>query len=161
MAGKLPIMWFESAMASILLVAHAPLASAMLAVARHAYADCGSTVRAVDVSPELGLEQTTALLTAALQGLPGPEVLVLVDAFGATPCNAALASADGVHARVVTGMNVPMLWRTLCYAHLPLHELVARAVDGARQGVMQVATPRRQNQPNRPPSDDPDANPDQ
>ncbi len=148
-------------MASVLLVAHAPLASAMLAVARHAYADCGSTVTAVDVPAELGLEATTTLLTTALQALPGPEVLVLVDAFGATPCNAALAAADGVRARVVTGMNVPMLWRTLCYAHLPLGELVTRAVDGARQGVMQVTTPRRQNQPNPPPCDDPDANSDQ
>ncbi len=148
-------------MASILLVAHAPLASAMLAVARHAYADCGSTVKAVDVPAEFGLDETTALLTAALQALPDADVLVLVDAFGATPCNAALAAADGVRSRVVTGLNVPMLWRTLCYAHLPLGELVTRAVDGARQGVMQLATPRRQNQPNRPPSDDPDANPDQ
>jgi PTS system ascorbate-specific IIA component len=151
----------EHTMASILLVAHAPLASAMLAVARHAYADCGSTVKAVDVPAEFGLDETTALLTAALQALPDADVLVLVDAFGATPCNAALAAADGVRSRVVTGLNVPMLWRTLCYAHLPLGELVTRAVDGARQGVMQLATPRRQNQPNRPPSDDPDANPDQ
>jgi mannose PTS system EIIA component len=151
-------------MAVILLVAHAPLASAMLAVARHAYADCGSIVRAIDVPADMGLEQTTAQLTAVLHDLqrtPDDEVLVLVDAFGATPCNAALAAADGVRVRIVTGMNVPMLWRTLCYAHLPLSELLTRAVDGARQGVMQVATPRRQNQPNRPPSDDPDANPDQ
>ncbi len=148
-------------MASVLLVAHAPLASAMLDVARHAYADCGGSVRAVDVPADLGLEGTSALVASALGELPGPEVLVLVDAFGATPCNAALAVADGVRARVVTGMNVPMLWRTLCYAHLPLGELVVRAADGARQGVMQVAAPRRQNQPNPPPSDDPDAHPDQ
>jgi PTS system mannose-specific IIA component len=33
---------------------------------------------------------------------------------------------------------VPMLWRTLCYADLPLAELVARAVDGGTQGVMHV-----------------------
>ncbi len=68
---------------------------------------------------------------------------------------------DGVLSRVVAGVNVPMLWRTLCYAHLPLAELVTRAVDGARQGVMQVAVPRRQNQANRPPTDDPVSNPDQ
>ncbi len=151
----------ERIMAAVLLVAHAPLASALLAVARHAYAECSSTVTAVDVPAELGLEEATALLSATLQALPGEEVLVLVDAFGATPCNAALAAADGVRSRVVTGLNVPMLWRTLCYAHLPLGELLTRAVDGARQGVMQLATPRRQNQPNRPPSDDPDANSDQ
>ena len=74
------------------------------------------------------------------------EVLVLADVFGATPCNAALAVADGVRTRVVTGVNVPMLWRTLGYAQLPLDELVARAVVGAAHGVMQVSVPRRQNQ---------------
>lgn len=148
-------------MASILLVAHAPLASALQAVARHAYSECSQTLAAVDVEPSADLEQAQEQIAAALAALPGDEVLILVDAFGATPCNAALAVADGVRARVVVGANVPMLWRTLCYAHLSLSDLVARAVDGARQGIMQVAAPRRQNQPNRPPSDDPDANTDQ
>lgn len=148
-------------MPSILLVAHAPLATALLAVARHAYADCSRDVAAVDVPAGAGLEQATALVQSALQALPGPDVLVLVDAFGATPNNAALAAVDGIHARVVTGINVPMVWRSLCYAHLPLGELVTRAVDGGRQGIMQAASPRRQNQPNRPASDDPDQHQDQ
>ncbi len=148
-------------MPSILLVAHAPLATALLAVARHAYADCSRDVAAVDVPAAAGLEEATLMVQAALRSLPEPEVLVLADAFGATPCNAALAAVDGIHARVVTGINVPMVWRSLCYAHLPLGELVTRAVDGGRQGIMQVASPRRQNQPNRPSSDDPDQHQDQ
>jgi mannose PTS system EIIA component len=148
-------------MTSILLVAHEPLATALLAVARHAYADCSGQVAAVDVPASDSIEQAASRIEDTLKGLPGAEVLVLTDAFGATPCNAALNVTDGVHARVVAGVNVPMLWRTLCYAHLSLAELVTRASDGGRQGIMQVATPRRQNQPNRPLSDDPDANPDQ
>lgn len=148
-------------MASILLVAHAPLASALLEVARHAYAECGCAVMPVDVPASSSLESATAQVAQALQALPKGEVLVLADAFGATPSNAALAAADGVFARVVTGVNVPMVWRVLCYGHLPLSELVTRAVDGGRQGIMQVATPRRQNQPQRPLSDDPEQHPDQ
>ncbi len=148
-------------MPSILLVAHAPLASALLAVARHAYADCNRVVAAVDVPAAANLEDATGLVKAALQQLPGAEVLVLTDAFGATPSNAALAATDGVHARVVTGINVPMVWRSLCYGHLSLGELVTRAVDGGRQGIMQVASPRRQNQSNRSATDDPDPHSDQ
>ncbi|MBA4177549.1 MAG: PTS fructose transporter subunit IIA [Leptothrix sp. (in: Bacteria)] len=149
-------------MPSILLVAHAPLASALLAVARHAYADCSRDVVAVDIPASIGLDDATALVQAGLGELPGPEVLVLTDAFGATPSNAALAVVDGVRARVVTGINVPMVWRSLCYGHLPLGELVTRAVDGGRQGIMQVASPRRQNQQTyRPASDDPDPHQDQ
>ncbi|KPF43253.1 PTS fructose transporter subunit IIA [beta proteobacterium AAP51] len=148
-------------MASILLVAHAPLATALLEVASHAYADCRRDVRAVDIPPSASLEAAAELVGQALKALPGPEVLVLADAFGATPCNAAMSVVDGVRARVVTGINVPMVWRALCYAHLPLAELLTRAADGGRQGIMQVATPRRQNQPNRLANDDPEQHSDQ
>jgi len=155
-------------MPSILLVAHAPLAASLLAVARHAYADCCAQVAAVDVASGASLEQAQSQIDAALAALPEPDVLILADAFGATPCNAALNAAadagEGRRWRVVTGVNVPMLWRTLCYGHLPLDELVTRAADGGRHGIMQVAHPRRQDQPNqpqRPTTDDPDANPDQ
>lgn len=149
-------MGVEVPMASILLVAHAPLASALLEVATHAYADCRREVLAVDVPATASLEAAAEMVSRALKALPGPEVLVLTDAFGATPCNAAMAVADGVQARVVTGVNVPMVWRALCYGHLPLAELLTRAADGGRQGIMQVASPRRQNQPNRLVTDDPE-----
>lgn len=146
-------------MASLLLVAHAPLATTLQAVACHAFADCGGQLAAVDIDASAGLEEAQQQIEAALRALPSAEVLILVDAFGATPCNAALNIADGQRWRVVAGLNVPMLWRTLCYAHLPVGDLVVRAVDGGRQGIMQVAKPRRQNQP--PPPHDPDAYSDQ
>lgn len=134
-------------MAAILLVAHAPQAAALLAVARHVYPDCSVGLAAVDIEPGAGPEEAQAQVRAALEALPEPEVLILADVFGASPCKAALAVADGTRARVVAGINVPMLWRVLCYAaQLPLDELVTRAVDGGVQGVMQVGVPRPQNQ---------------
>jgi mannose PTS system EIIA component len=152
-------------MASILIVAHAPLASTLQVVASHAYADCAGAVAAVDVHADATLALASAEVACALANLPGQEVLILTDVFGATPCNAALAASDGQQSRVVAGVNVPMLWRSLCYAKLPLAELVARATEGGAQGVMQVASPRRQNQPHRQnssaASDDPNADSDQ
>lgn len=133
-------------MASLLLVAHAPLASSLQAVAQHVYPDCINRLAAVDVEAGATLELTESRIRAAIAELPGADVLIMVDVFGATPCNAALAAADGVHSRVVAGVNVPMVWRTLCYAENALDDLVARAVSGASQGVMHVAVPRRQNQ---------------
>jgi PTS system ascorbate-specific IIA component len=145
------------AMASILVVAHAPLASSLHAVAQHVYPDCSRQLSSLDVDPGAAPEEVETRVRTALQALgaaEGAEVLVLVDVFGATPCNAALAAADGTRARVVAGVNVPMLWRTLCYSALSLDDLVARAVVGATQGVMHVAVPRRQNQANSLPNDD-------
>lgn len=141
-------------MARILIIAHAPLASSLLEVARHVFPDCGGSMAAVDIAPQLGLEEAQALVRQALSGCSGEEVLILTDVFGATPCNAALAVADGARARVVAGVNVPMLWRTLCYQDKTLEDLVGRAVAGAAQGVMHVAVPRRQNQPASAPTHD-------
>jgi PTS system ascorbate-specific IIA component len=138
----------ERSMAQIVIVAHAPLASSLQAVAQHVYPDAGQRLTAVDVPAGAGLDEVERSLREALAPMleRGDEVLLLVDVFGATPCNAALAAVDGPRARIVAGVNVPMLWRTLCYASMPLDDLMARAVAGASQGVMHVAVPRRQNQ---------------
>jgi PTS system ascorbate-specific IIA component len=77
---------------------------------------------------------------------PQGDTLILADVFGATPCNAAQRLADGVRVRVVAGVNVPMLWRTLCYAQEPVESLVERALAGASQGVLQVTPTRPQQQ---------------
>lgn len=137
-------------MPSLLIVAHAPLASSLMAVARHVYPECCRTAAAVDVAAGAGPEAVQAQIRQALSQLDSGEVLMLVDVFGASPCNAALAVADGQRTRVVAGVNVPMLWRTLCYLDQPLDDLVNRAMSGATQGVMHVAVTPRQNQPNPP-----------
>lgn len=131
-------------MAGVLLIAHAPLASALLAVARHVYPDARAA--ALDVAPDTPPAQLEAQVRLALERLRDPEVLVLTDVFGATPCNAAIRVADGPQVRVLAGVNVPMLWRALCYQKLPLAEVAERAVDGARNGVLPVSAPGPQNQ---------------
>lgn len=142
-------------MTTILIVAHAPLASALQAVARHVYSETDCAVAALDIAPELTLEAAEAAVRAAVARAGGGDTLVLADVFGATPCKAAQAVAqDNPHLRLVAGVNVPMLWRAQCYAGGTLDELVERAVGGAQSGVLPVATSRRQNQPSRPLADD-------
>lgn len=137
-------------MAGLLIIAHAPLASALKVAAGHAFPEAVASVEALDVPPqqsqELTESQARAMLARVL-ALPGRrEALIFTDVFGATPSNVAQRLADGVFVKVVTGVNVPMLWRALNYADEPLEMLVARALSGAVQGVMQVASVRPQNQ---------------
>jgi PTS system ascorbate-specific IIA component len=133
-------------MPGLLILAHAPLASALKAVAEHAFPDCAARVGALDVLPTMPVEEIESLGRAMLEQMPERDVLIFTDVFGATPCNVAQRLADGVHVKVVAGVNVPMLWRTLCYPAESLESLVARALAGATQGVMPVATARPQNQ---------------
>lgn len=131
-------------MAALLIIAHAPLASALRQVAEHAFPGCAVAVAALDVPPDASPEELQAKAASLIP--VGGDTLILTDAFGATPCNVAQRLADGVHVRVVTGVNVPMLWRTLCYASEPLDALVSRALAGATQGVMQASPTRPQQQ---------------
>ena len=133
-------------MPGLLIIAHAPLASSLKAVAEHAFPDCARQLAALDVLPELPIEEIEAQARTMLEQVRNPEALILTDVFGATPCNIAQRLADGVQVKVVAGVNVPMLWRTLCYVDESLDAVVARAISGATQGVMQVATSRPQNQ---------------
>jgi mannose PTS system EIIA component len=126
-------------MVNLLIVAHEPLAGALARVAEHAYPECSATLLALDVPAGAGADEALALVRAPLAAVVG-EVLILTDVFGATPCNAAreVARELGDRARVVAGVNVPMLWRTLCYRELGLADVLARALSGASQGVMHV-----------------------
>jgi PTS system ascorbate-specific IIA component len=140
-------------MNAILLIAHAPLANALRQCALHVFPDCGSTVMAVDVQPNLSPEETLATARIAMDQLVQPPhikgVLVLADIFGATPSNVAQKLVDGVNSRLITGVNLPMLLRAVSYRHEALDTLVSRAVVGGTQGVMQVAITAPQNQPRR------------
>ncbi|MGY0197782.1 PTS sugar transporter subunit IIA [Leptothrix sp. BB-4] len=135
-------------MARLLILAHAPLASALQAVAAHTFPELVDRIRVVDVQPGDQPEHVEVKARSLLAGGPGVdgETLVLTDVFGATPANVAQRLADGQRVRVIAGVNVPMLWRALNYAQLPLEELASRAMMGGSHGVMPIATTRPQNQ---------------
>jgi PTS system ascorbate-specific IIA component len=130
----------------ILIIAHAPLASALRAAVLHVFPDVETGVLALDVpsseSPDITREHALLLLAQ----LAMPNTLVLTDVFGATPCNIAQKVVDGVHSKLVAGVNLPMLLRTVNYRHEALDVLVARALAGGTQSIMQVAVTVPQNQ---------------
>ena len=154
-------------MAAVLIVAHAPLASALQAVAAHVYCDGQRVIEALDVGPGATPESARDEALALMARHSDAEWLVLTDVFGATPCNAAQLlndapadarpgpMADPLLVRVVTGVNVPMLWRSLCYFDESLDNLVTRAVGGGTQGIVQASPTRPQNQGVSAPSRDP------
>ena len=130
----------------IFIIAHAPLAHALRECALHVFADCADSVMVLDVQPHAAPEDTLAMARSMLQAQGEVPILVLTDVFGATPCNIAQRLVEGRDARLVTGVNLPMLLRSVCYRAEPLDALVQRAVVGGTQGVMQVAISAPQNQ---------------
>ena len=136
-------------MNSIFLIAHAPLASALRQCVLHVFPDSADDVVALDVQPNMPPDETLAQARVMLSQGRAPNTLVLTDVFGATPCNVAQKLVDGVRSKLITGVNLPMLLRTVSYRHESLDALVSRAMIGGTQGVIQVAVTAPQNQAKR------------
>lgn len=126
-------------MTRLVVVAHHPLASALQQVARHVYPDCVGALVCVDIladdDPDRAKARVLEAVAAAnaVNNQDASQTLCMVDVMGATPGRAARAALPGV--QVLAGVSVPMLWRTLCYAHEPADRLCERALEGAARGT--------------------------
>ena len=138
-------------MVGILIVAHAPLASALSTCVEHVYACAPELVRAnlraLDIVAgsefDADLERARALLHE-IEGDGG--ALVLTDAFGATPGNIAARLSVPGRVAVIAGINVPMLLRAVCSRAASLAEVTEKALAGGQQGMVQVVATPVQNQ---------------
>ena len=111
--------------------------------------ECAGEIIALDVLPDAQPEETLRQAKLALEHVTQNGLLVLTDIFGATPANVAQKVVDAHQAKLIAGVNVPMLFRAVCYRQESLDDLVARALAGGTQGVMQVAMPAPQVQTSR------------
>jgi mannose PTS system EIIA component len=148
-------------MLGFIIIAHAPLASALKAVVVHAFPECVQTLEVLDVPADMPTEDIEARVRELIGRVAQPDALMFTDVFGATPSNVAQRVADGVHVKLIAGVNVPMLFRSLRHANDTLDAVLARAMSGATQGVMQVTSSRPQNQTFKPGGNGQDPNHDQ
>ena len=68
----------------------------------------------------------------------GNGVLILTDIYGATPANIALKLLAPGRVEGVAGVNLPMLLRALNYREKDMKTLLAKAVGGGRDGVLNM-----------------------
>ncbi len=121
----------------LLLVTHGHIGDEMLEVARKVFTNTPMRTATLGINdfpnPEALLAQAQSLAGELDEG---DGVLVLSDAFGATPCNVATRLTRQGRVEVIAGLNLPMLMRVLNYATLSLAELSEKALDGGRIGVV-------------------------
>ncbi|HRK39805.1 MAG TPA: PTS fructose transporter subunit IIA [Burkholderiaceae bacterium] len=133
-------------MNGILVIAHAPLASALRLCVLHVFPDAGTAVAALDVPPNQSPEDTLQQARALAQQQGADQMLVMTDVFGATPCNVAQRLMEQVPGRLIAGISLPMLLRAVSYRHEALDMLVSRALSGGTQGILTVNVTAPQNQ---------------
>jgi PTS system ascorbate-specific IIA component len=123
----------------ILIIAHAPLANALRDCALHVFPECSAEVMAMDVPPHEAPEDTLTAARLLLAAEPQSDILVLTDVMGATPANIAQRLVSGLNSRLIAGVNLPMLLRTINYRHESMDSLIARALSSGAQCIVEVA----------------------
>lgn len=98
----------------------------------------GLEIAAVDyASPP---EEIAGLIERALKAADyGRGVLILADVYGATHTNLACRLLERGRIELVTGANLPMLLKALNYRHLPMDDLIDKALSGGGGGIVVAA----------------------
>jgi PTS system ascorbate-specific IIA component len=123
----------------ILLLTHEAMGDALIATARHILGRIPLALEAQAVPPGSDVEAALRDAAARVRRLDSGEgVLVLTDVYGATPSNVARRLTElGLDVRRVSGLNLPMLLRTLNYPEQALAELAQTAANGGRAGIVE------------------------
>ena len=124
----------------ILLVTHPGIGDALLENVSRLLGDCPPNVRSLSIPLDGEPDQLMNDALEAARALDdGNGLLILTDAFGATPSNIACELTREIEANVVSGLNLPMLIRVFNYSNDDLATLTRKAEEGGRRGI-QVST---------------------
>ena len=121
----------------LLLITHPGVGEALRLTAERVLGRLPLKVACLEVEFDAALD---AMLTEGSQALraldEGEGVLMLTDVLGASPSNLAQRLTElGTRTRRISGLNLPMLLRSLHYADLPLDKLTDAASSGGKLGV--------------------------
>jgi mannose PTS system EIIA component len=133
-------------MAGILIIAHTPIASAMLSFAEHVYGSIPDHIQAVDIPAheDAKISFERVMVAAKAVEMHG-ELLVLTDVMGATPANVASrlmsqqnSSGKKLKVQILAGLNLPMLMRAVSYKDDALDALVQKTLQGGQNGILRL-----------------------
>ena len=120
----------------LLLITHPGIGQALLATACSTLHGCPLQARCIEVPPDADTEQLLDRARQEIEAIDdGSGVLVLTDAYGATPSNIACSLLADERIRVVSGVNLPMLIRIFNYADDSLETLTGKAAEGGLRGI--------------------------
>ena len=130
----------------ILLLTHNDIGTQLLLAAKSTY---GSVPIKTEILSIDHYDQPNDLAKLANQYVKllddGKGVLILTDMFGSTPSNIAKDLCHLSKVNVVSGLNLSMLLHIFNYPNLSLNQLTTKAIEGGKDGVMQINYERKKN----------------
>ena len=123
----------------LLLLTHNDIGAQLLLAAKSTY---GSVPYRTELLSIDHYDQPTDLINLAQQYVKvldsGDGVLILTDMLGSTPSNIAKKFSQKKNVNVISGVNLSMLLNIFNYPSLNLKEITKKALEGGKDGVMQI-----------------------
>jgi PTS system mannose-specific IIA component len=122
-------------MIGLLLVAHAGVASELLAAAEMIVGKL-ELAEAVGIDKDASAVTVMASLKEAVARVSGDGAIIMTDMFGGTPSNMSISFLQEGRVEVLTGVNLPMLIRfTQERERSSVAELALKLKDSGREGI--------------------------
>jgi PTS system ascorbate-specific IIA component len=126
-------------MIALFIVAHGNLGDSLIESVRHVLGVRPPALECLDLTACEDPEQMRALTEAVIDTMDENDgVLLLTDIYGATPCNTVSRMLASSRVEAVAGVNLPMVLKALNYRQLPLHEVALKAIEGGRDGIVDI-----------------------
>ena len=128
----------------LLLLTHNDIGSQLLLAAKSTY---GSIPLRTELLSIDHYDKPTDIINLAKQYVKvldsGKGVLILTDMIGSTPSNIAKEFSCYKNVKIVSGVNLSMLLNIFNYPDLNLNNLMIKALEGGRDGVLEIKDERK------------------
>ncbi|MFH1715587.1 MAG: PTS sugar transporter subunit IIA [Elusimicrobiota bacterium] len=126
-------------MIGVILVTHRGLSESLLDTAEHIVGK-KEYIQAVGIYPGEGLDTLNKKIQEIIGKWKEVEgVLILVDMFGGTPCNASLKFLNCDEVEVVSGVNLAMVLTAITQRNnCDLKDLTVKITDAAKENILRI-----------------------
>ena len=122
---------------ALFFITHDGIASSLLHIGESIIGRPMSNLAYHEVAMDSSVLQAMKSIESKLQTLDLSDNLIFItDIIGATPSNIAQQLAAKYDAKLISGVNLPMVIRLLNYRDTDIRELTSKAIDGARDSVV-------------------------
>lgn len=131
-------------MVRIAIIAHEPMASALMDVAKHVFPDA-TDLYPFDIQADCCPDLAVDAIFAALYDHDATEIIILTDLCGATPSNIATRVAHklneyNVSTELVCGVNPGMVISAIAYRAHDLSELADKVIEGGTKSIRSLVS---------------------
>ena len=126
-------------MIGILLITHGELGKSLIECATDVLGDQPLFLEFLSIENDCEHENMFKQISERISLLDqGDGVLILTDIFGATPCNIITKIIKPGKVSAIAGVNLSMLIRSISYRHESFDALIAKAIQGAQDGIIHI-----------------------